>query len=240
MWFVRYGSASTARTRVIAFPFAGGGPSVYREWAERLTGVEVCAACLPGRERRAAEPPVGHLGDLVAALAAAVRELADRPFVLVGHSMGAILAFEIARALQRHHVFPRHLVAVASRAPSSSRRSGRTLHLLPDAEFARVLREFGGSPGVLLDDSTLFAPLVPMLRADFAVDETYIYRAGPPLGCPITAIEATRDPFVVPGEMKAWARHTRGEFAWCMLEGSHFFVEDRMATLTRAIGELLS
>jgi medium-chain acyl-[acyl-carrier-protein] hydrolase len=226
-WFIRYQRhPATAGVRLFTFPYAGGGAAIYREWGDRLKGVDVYSALLPGRERRLGEPPIGDLHLLLERLLPAFLALADRPFILFGHSMGALVAYELARRLQDRGPRPAHLIVSAYRSPDQPRRN-RALHALPDGEFVDALREYGGTPAGVLDHEDIVRMLLPMLRADFRLHETYGFTPRAPLDCPLTALAGLADTHVTPEEMAGWGDKTDSAFALVRIPGSHFFVLDR-------------
>jgi medium-chain acyl-[acyl-carrier-protein] hydrolase len=223
-WFVRYQNhPATAPVRLFAFPFAGGGASIYREWGNRLRGVDVYSALLPGRERRLDELPIGDLHQLLDPLLPALLALADRPFILFGHSMGALIAYELARRLKERGISPAYLIVSGYRSPDRPRRN-RTLHHLPDAELVDALRDYGGTPAKILEHEEMLQILLPMLRADFRLNETYVYTPGSTLNCPLTALAGLTDKLVTPDEMTGWGEKTEGDFSLVRIPGGHFFI----------------
>lgn len=224
-WFVRcQHTPAEAPLRLFAFPFAGGGTAIYRQWGERLRRTNVYSALLPGRERRLGEPPIGDMSLLIDRMLPAFLSLADRPFVLFGHSMGALIAYELAIRLRAHDMCPRHLIVSAYRSPECPKR--RVLHPLPDTEFVDELRGYGGTEANVLAQPELMEILLPMIRADFRLHETYVFTNRPPLNCPVTAIVATRDQHVAEDEMTAWADKTDRSFALMRVDGSHFYISE--------------
>lgn len=225
-WFVRYQrSAADAPVRLFAFPFSGGGAAVYREWGHFLRGVDVYSVLLPGRERRLEESPVGDARLLLDRMLPAVLTLADRPFLLFGHSMGALIAYELAHRLREYSLCPLHVIVSAYRSPERPRR--RVLHVLPDDEFIEALRDYGGTQRGVLDDPELVQLLLPMIRSDFKLHETYEFTARDPLHCPITAIVANADRHVSEEEMLDWRDKTDCAFSLVRVEGTHFYLLQR-------------
>jgi len=222
-WFVRYQrSPANALVRLFAFPFAGGGAAVYRDWGDRLRGADVYSVLLPGRERRLGEPPIGDARLLLDRMLPALVALADRPFVLFGHSMGALIAYELAHRLREYDLCPLHLIVSAYRSPERPRR--RVLHLLPDDEFMEALRGYGGTQPGLLDNPELVQLLLPMIRSDFRLHETYEFTARPPLDCPITAMVAKADRHVNEEEMQDWRDKTDSTFSLVRVDGPHLYL----------------
>ena len=235
-WITRPRPSPRARLRLLCLPHAGGGASAFRGWADALPAeVEVCPVQLPGREDRLAEPPFDRLAPLVQALADAVEPLLSLPFAVFGHSNGALVGFELARALRaRGRPQPVHLFASGRRAPDLPP-DRPPIHSLPEADFLAELEELGGLPRELLEHRELLELLLPMLRADVAVHETYRFQEQPPLACPITAYAGVADPKVSRPQVEAWARHTAGRFTLRTFPGGHFYLQEQRAELLRTL-----
>jgi surfactin synthase thioesterase subunit len=225
------------RLRLICLPYAGGGATVFRTWAQSLPpGVEVVAPELPGRGSRMADRPVRRLTALVDELGARVRPHLDRPFALFGHSLGALVAFELARRLRREGAAPRLLFASAAGAPQHGH-GERAYHTLPDAEFVRKIASLNGTAPAVLLHGELMRLLLPALRADFEAFETYAYAAEPPLDCPIAGLVGAQDSLVRAGDMEGWREQTSARFALHVIAGDHFFVNtqaQRLLAIVRA------
>jgi surfactin synthase thioesterase subunit len=240
VWLPWAKGEAQAAVRLLCLPPAGGAASFYRNWGNSLPAeVDVCAVQLPGRETRLREPPYTRLGPLVDALAAAIRPHLDRPFAIFGHSMGALLGFELARRL-RATAAPEPLLLVVSghRAPHLPR-TRPPLHGLPRAELIEAVRDLQGTPDDVLRNSELLELVLPTMRADFAVCETYVHRVCPPLACRLVALGGIGDELVSREEVAAWRHHTQGPFAMSMLPGDHFFLGRSPAPLLAALSATL-
>lgn len=200
--------------------------------------VDVCPIQLPGRATRFGEPPFRRMDLLVEALAGELRPFLDRPFAIFGHSMGALLAFELARALRAAGApGPEALFVSACRSPEID--DGQREYMLPDPEFVAALRRWDATPAEILDDPGALELLLPVVRADFEVAQAYAYREGPPLGCRIRAFSGIGDASATPALMRNWRRHTTGSFSLSVLPGGHFLLEQaRPALLTILAYEL--
>jgi medium-chain acyl-[acyl-carrier-protein] hydrolase len=235
-WFLHADVQSRAQVRLFCFPYAGGGASVYREWASRFPAeIEVCPVQLPGRESRSLEAPISSLPQIVQALVMEMGPLLSKPFVFFGHSMGALIAYETARQLSRRFgKAPVHLFVSGRGAPhlASTRRK---LHLLPDDDFKRELRSLNGTPEAVLQHEELMQLLMPRLRADFEVCETYTYLQDRPLACPISVFGGTRDKDVSIETLHAWGELTEKSVQVQQLEGDHFFLHPRQEELIQCI-----
>lgn len=226
--------------RLFCLPYAGGGAAVYRLWEEDLPpGVELCRVQLPGRESRLREQPYNRIPALIDALLPAMAPLLDRPFALFGHSMGALVAFELCRAMRgRMRVAPERLFASGWRAPHLP--LGTALHAMPDAEFIDKLRErFDGIPEGVLREPELLAMMLPILRADLAVCETYAYQSGEPFDFPITVLGGTRDHWISPADLAGWSLHSRHEIDIHMFPGRHFFLNEERQSVVRTVASAL-
>ena len=213
------------RLRLFCFPHAGGAASAYTAWAGDLPdGVELVAVQPPGRERRFAETPFDRLEPFLDAAYAALRPLWHLPFAFFGHSTGALVGYELARRLRDDHAQPPvHLFASGRWAPHLQDPEP-AVHALPREALVAALRRYGGTPEEVLTHDELLDLILPLLRADFALGDTYRYTAGPPLEVPITAMGGSSDPRVSEASLNAWSEHTRGRFACHLLPGDHFYL----------------
>lgn len=239
-WITRPRPNPGARLRLFCLPHAGGGASFFRAWGEAVPAeVEVCPVQLPGRENRIMEPPVDRVPPLVQALTDAVAPWLDRPFAFLGHSNGAMIGFEVARELRRRGTKgPVHLFTSGRRAPDIAARTA-PIHPLPDDAFVAELAALGGMDPALLAHPELVELLLPVLRADVALHETYAFVEEPPLDTPITAYRGEADPKVTAQEVEAWGRHTSASFTVRAFPGGHFFPqEDRDAFLRTLSADL--
>ncbi|MED1723434.1 thioesterase II family protein [Brevibacillus parabrevis] len=226
--------------RLFCFPFAGGGASIYRGWAQELpAGVGVYPIQLPGRENRLMESAIREMDTLVAAISQAIQPYLDRPFLFFGHSLGTKIAFELARSVRRNwQLAPSRLIVSGARAPHIP--EPNPLYHLPQELFVEELRRFAGTPEAILRSKELMGLFMPLLRADFTLDDTYLFKEEPPLECPISAFCGTHDREASEEEMAAWAQHTAGDFAMSIIEGEHFFLTTNREELLRQLSPILA
>jgi medium-chain acyl-[acyl-carrier-protein] hydrolase len=223
-----------ALVRLVCFAHAGSGPMTYRHWAGALApDVELWQVNLPGRAGRANEPFARSWPPLVEELGNAILSDVPEPFALFGHSLGAALAFEVARALTRAGAPPAHLVVASRSAPDV-----RNVHEVPasDAELLHhVDRLYDGVPDAVRSSNEVLGYFLPILRADLELASAYAIGPGPLLRCPITALTGDGDPTVATQDFERWARQTAADCELHILPGGHFFLADHEATLLETI-----
>jgi surfactin synthase thioesterase subunit len=227
-----------ARLRLFCFPHAGGGASLFRTWTRDLPAdVHVCAIRLPGREGRITEAPFTRLQPLVQTLRKALWRYLDIPFAFFGHSLGALVAFELAREIAaRNGTQPSTLFVSGHRAPQIPY-PRKPICALPPEEFLQELRHLGGTPVEVLQSPELMDLLLPVLRADFAVCETYVYESGERLQSPISAFGGSDDPEVSNDDLTGWGTETDASFKLRILPGDHFFFLTARDALLEAVSQ---
>ena len=227
--------------RLLCFPHAGGAASAFRSWGKHLSPeIEVCAVQLPGRETRLQEEPHREMAPLLDALTRDLAPLFDEPFALFGHSLGGLIAFELARRLAgERRVLPARLFVSAFRAPHLPNRLGPFAHL-PDDAFAPAMRDLGTTPDEVFDSPELLEIVLPILRADFTLAERYAFDDDTPLDCDISVLGGTEDALVLPEELMAWSRHTRRRCATCLFPGGHFYVDSARVSVLQTIRPALT
>jgi medium-chain acyl-[acyl-carrier-protein] hydrolase len=238
LWCATRRPAPQAEVRLFCFPYAGAGALVFRPWAAALPAwIELCPVQLPGREARLQEPPFTEWAPLVEAAGRGLSPDFDKPFAFFGHSMGALLAFELTRWLRRQGgPSPVHLFLSGREAPRATRER-RWVHDLPEVEFLAEMRHLNGTPPEVLAHAALMEMLAPMLRADFSIGERYVYGEEAPLACPVTALGGRADPSVEEARLAAWRAETSGPFAMQMFSGDHFFINSARPLLLERIAQ---
>jgi len=237
-WFIPY-FQHPAAVRLIAVPYAGSGASMYRRWQSQLNGIELYSAQLPGREQRLREPPIGDLQLLIQRMLPSFLALADCPLILFGHSLGALIAYELACQLRQRGITPLHLIVSAFRSPEREPRK-QPLHQLPHNELIEALRGYGATSNEVLEHPELLELLLPMIRSDFRLHETYRYPGHPPLHCPITAIIPREDRHIPPEDMADWANKTTANFERVEVDGGHFYLLDQPEAALQVIRRCVS
>jgi medium-chain acyl-[acyl-carrier-protein] hydrolase len=230
----------TARVKLICLPYAGGGVTPFHAWPNFLPrDVEVSVVHLPGREARYKEPPVAYFDELLQRIYDALSYRLDRPFALFGYSMGALLAFELARRFCRDGgpTVLRLFVAARS-APRASRMEPETFDGYSDEAFLQeIQRRYDAVPAPVLRNPDLRAICLPALRADFRALASYEYKSEPALSCPISAFGGDGDQMVDRVGLDSWREQTNADFALRMFSGGHFFLHTQRELLLSAIAE---
>lgn len=239
-WLQSFRQSSKAELKLFCFPYAGGNSLIFRTWPDALpVAVEVCPVQLPGRGSRLSEPAYTRMTDLLDAMYDSLFSYISGPFALFGHSMGAVIAFEFARLLRRrHNLLPSHLFVSGRQAPQLPDKDPQTYDL-PEPEFIEDLKRLNGTPAEVFEHPELLQLLLPLLRSDFELVQTYSYTEEPPLDCPITAFGGLEDAEAPPEDLKRWGEQTTVSFSLSMLPGDHFFLHGSKDLLLRIISRTL-
>ncbi|MFG2533181.1 thioesterase II family protein [Streptomyces sp. NPDC048516] len=234
-WVRRFHPSSERAVQLACFPYAGGSASYYFPLSDSLkTEVESLSLQYPGRQDRIAEACIEKVPELADRAYEALRESVDgRPLVFFGHSMGSILAFEVARRFQDSGRTPSWLFA--SGYPAPSRLRGGSVHLRDDAGIVEELRTVGGTDPAWLEDQSLLSSILPPVRSDYKAIETHIRTLDAKLNCPITMLVGDSDPHTTAAESEAWQDHTSGDFELRVFSGGHFFLDQYGAEIADAI-----
>lgn len=234
--WIRKIHADDEEIRMFCFPYAGGSPHIFSAWRDSLQNdVGLYAIQLPGRGRRLHDRQIDRIEPIVDAIVAALEPFHDLPFVFFGHSMGALIAFETARALRRSgRPMPAWLFASGFQAPHIEERSTAT-HDLSDEAFIQKLKDLDGTPPEVLENREILELILPALRADFAVVDTYRYKSESPLDCPITAFCGVQDTHFGSESVADWRMQTSNDFTFHQLEGGHFFIHTSQTDLLQLI-----
>ncbi len=223
--------------RLYCLPHAGGGATFFHSFASLLPqSIEMMAVQLPGREVRLAEAPHRHMAPLVAALLDGIRESLVTPYAFFGHSMGALVAFELSRALRRQGLPLPRTIVVSGRRPPTVPNTEPPLHLLSDDAFVDALvQRYDAIPRVVRDEPELMAMFVPVLKADFATFETHVHRDEPPLPCAVSIYGGRDDPQT--RQMDGWADLFSGPSRFRLFDGGHFYLVAQRQAVAAALAE---
>jgi surfactin synthase thioesterase subunit len=239
-WVRHFHPSATADIRLICCPHAGGSASYFYPVSAALSpDIEVLAVQSPGRQDRRAEKNIEDIGELADRCFEAVLPWCTNPVALFGHSMGAIVAFEVARRLEhKAGITLLALIASGRRGPSTLRTEA--VHLGGDNAVAAEMRRLSGTNAALLDDPELAEMILPATRSDYKAIETYRYQPGAKLSCPILALAGEDDPLTTKDEVEDWAQHTTSKFSFAVYPGGHFYLNDRPAEIIKKISDYLT
>tara|TARA_E500000305_G_scaffold108208_1_gene110028 strand:+ start:1501 stop:2259 length:759 start_codon:yes stop_codon:yes gene_type:complete len=228
-----------ARLRLFCLPYAGGGASIFKNWGRTLPDrIEVCAIQLPGREDRISETPFRQVEDLLPVLMERLHPYLDRDVAFFGHSMGAFLSYELARALTEEHRAPVQLIVSGQRAPHLPLSRPESYHL-SDTDFCERLRSLNGTPASVLAEPELLSMILPLLRSDFEMSETYRRAPQTRLNCPIKVLGGDRDEEVDRAGLEAWQETTSAPVKIEMFPGDHFFLQSQSDALLKTVERTL-
>jgi pyochelin biosynthesis protein PchC len=238
-WVRRFHASPEAPIRLMCFPHAGGAASYFFPVSAALQPrIEVLALQYPGRQDRRAERCIDTIGELADGIYEAIGPWCDGPVAFFGHSMGAILAYEVARRMEEQDGAPPAALIVSGRRGPATRRV-ETVHLRGDDGIVAELQNLSGTSAQLLTDDDFVRMILPAMRSDYTAIETYRYEPGPPLSCPILALTGGEDPKATVAEVREWAGHTGRDFQLRVFPGGHFYLNDRPAEVITAISGYL-
>lgn len=239
LWIRRYHPSADDSPRLVCFPHAGGSASFFFKLSALLSpAVDVLAVQYPGRQDRRHEPCARTIDELAASLADASAGWRTRPYAFLGHSMGAVVAYELTRRLHEASLpGPFRLIASGRRAPSVFRPG--EVHLRDDEGLLAELRELGGTDERLLADPEIRQLTFGPMRSDYRAVETYVHTPGFTLTCPVTVLTGTHDPHTTADDAAAWAGHTTRDCDVRTFTGGHFFLEERRTEVADAIRHAL-
>lgn len=234
-WIRRYAPHGDTAVRLVCFPHAGGSASFFHSVALKLpANVDVVALQYPGRQDRRREPTIDDIGEYTDQITPVLETMSSKPTVFFGHSMGAVLAFEVARRLERASAnAPRSLIASGRRGPSTYREE--TVHLRDDSGIIDEIKLLNGTNAALLGDEEILRMALPAIRSDYRAIETYTCRPEYKVRCPITVLIGDSDPKTTVEEAQSWQRHTTSPFRLRTFSGGHFYLSDHQSEVTAEI-----
>ncbi|MBS0307896.1 MAG: thioesterase [Proteobacteria bacterium] len=238
--FLRPRPALNPRLRLICFPYAGGSATVYHPWAAAVPAdIELIAVQYPGRATRLREAPCTDLAALLDDIERAIPPLLDRPFAFFGHSMGATVAYELARRLQlAGKPLPQYLFLSGRSAPQLPV-TRKPIHALPEGEFLDAMRNMNGTPAEILEHRELMEMMLPIIRADFQALETWQHHDAPMLAIPMSMFGGIADAAVPMENLDAWSACTSGKMKRHMFPGDHFFLHQHYPAMLNIITRAL-
>lgn len=239
-WFITFKQQKNAYMRIFCFHYGGGSASIFRKWSKDiLEEAELVAIQLPGREERFSEPLVNNISQVIDNLILNFKQYSDKPFILFGHSIGALIAFEFARILEKRKlVQTKHLIVSGTKAPQIPLKK-QPIHNLPKAQFITELKKYNGIPDYIIEDDELISTFIPTIRADFSISETYNYLSAKLLSCPITALGGLNDNSFDSKDLIKWQKQTSNSFTHKFLPGDHFFINTSYKEVINIINQAL-
>ncbi|MBN1411856.1 MAG: thioesterase [Spirochaetales bacterium] len=230
----------SAKLRLFCFPHAGGAASFFRTWSCLLgEQIEILPVQLPGRENRLSEPNYTSMKSLVEDLAEVIFPYLNLPFAFFGHSMGALISFELASHLQRlGNGNPEWIFLSACRSPATIA-SAQKLSGLKDTEFIEEFKKLEGLPGEILDSYDAMEFFLPIIRSDVRLFESFHYRGNGPVCCGVTVLGGEDDHTVSAHELESWRQYTSGEFDAHHFKGKHFYINANLCAIIRIIKDRL-
>jgi medium-chain acyl-[acyl-carrier-protein] hydrolase len=241
-WFGCNQPNPQASLRLFCFPYAGAGSSMFHPWAQWLSpNIELNLIHFPGRDKRIREPLHTDLSSLVEEIGEAILSRLDRPFAFFGHSLGALVSFEVARYLnKKHDRLAKHLFLSARRAPHLQDPYSN-IYLLPEKDFLKTAEElYGKLPDIVKEDRDILQLFLNIMRADLTMTGRYQYYHEPPLQCPLTVFGGVQDASVTEHELNAWQEHTTAKFELFMFPGDHFYIHGSRMLLLQNLNRTLS
>lgn len=239
-WMRRLGPESPGAPRLVTFPHAGGSANVYLPLARILSPeMEVFGVQYPGRQDRMAEQLIDNVPELAKQIFHRIVSWTEGPLVLFGHSMGATVAFEVARRLEQFGSVPLAGLVVSGRRAPTIQRDDDDVHLRDDKGLVAEIRTLDGTDQAFLEDEELLQMILPVVRNDYKAIETYRYQPGPQLHCPLTALLGDADPKAGIDEAMGWRDHAAGLFHFRSFPGGHFYLNDRMDDVGKEVTSLV-
>lgn len=241
LWCPYNSFTSTAKLRLFCFSHAGGAASSFRSWQSFFPSyVEICPIQLPGRENRFKEPFITNMDDLIDKMWPYISVVLDYPFAFFGHSLGGLIAFELAKKIQQENRGTLLNLFISAASAPNYGESTHAFHQLPDDQFIQHLRKYGGMPEQILQDADALNVFLPRLRADFTLFETYRNRVPFPINAPIRVFGGNEDYLIALNSLQAWEKYTKTSFTIQLFPGNHFYLQKRSQVLCQTISAYLN
>lgn len=240
-WFKVLHSTTNPKLRLFCFPYAGGSASVFAGWAGKLPGcIDLLAIQSPGRGARFSEPPINCLKTKVNILHKEILPYTNIPYIFIGHSNGALLAYELARELQRSgNCNLKHIIISAKRAPHLPRLR-EPIYNLSRNEFIKELKKYDFTPNEVLENEELMEVFLPMLRADFSLSDTYVFHENEKLVSEASLFWGTQDDDIPVIDVQAWRELILGKTQLVEFDGDHFFISKKQDEFINQINHVLN
>ena len=240
-WFRCIVDSQNAKHCLVCFPYAGGGASVYSGWNTlKQTGISLWALSLPGRGHRYHEKPITSLAPLLEQLIPKVLKIATNKSVsFFGHSMGALIAYELACLLEQRKLLEISKLFLSGRSPVSQQDDEPAYHLLSDTELMSKLIGMGGIPKEIQKHPEMLQLMLPTLRADFELIETWQSESSSATNSPIIALAGSDDSRASAEKMEHWDSHTRSDFKLHEFDGGHFFLSEHQPDIIQLVRNAL-
>jgi medium-chain acyl-[acyl-carrier-protein] hydrolase len=239
-WFVCPRVQPDAQSRIFRFPDAGGGPSVFSSWSAQLPdSIESHIIHYPGRGSRYNEAPVRSLIALTSDLSQAIQPLLDKPYTFFGHSLGGLVAFELARRLCQNGLPQPSVIFISACGAPHIPDTQPPIHALPKSEFINSLKRLNGIPNEIINNTEVLDLFLPTVRADLELIERYEHKTDRPLDVPIFALGGLDDHRINRERLEGWADYTSAGFRSTYFPGDHFFINtDRDSVIASIVGEI--
>lgn len=238
-WVVRYSKENSVKSRLFCFPYAGGNAGMYKHWMQHFEETEIIAIQLPGRSNRFSEASIDNLDTCVFEVLNSLKYLLDKPFAFFGHSLGAIIAYEVLRKIPEEQYKNCLQLFVSGRIAPDLKSPNPKISYLPNDQFKKVLKEYEGTDIELLKNDDLMDVLIPMLRSDFRMIETYHHHHSTPLKTSITALSGKDDLFVDFDAVSEWQRFSEKPLAHHSFDGNHFFVDKNRVEIAQLVSNTM-
>lgn len=229
------------KAKLIAFPYAGGGVSVFRKWEKYFDNIKLYAAQYPGRENRMSEEPINEFNVLLNEVYQNIKSIIndDTLYYLFGHSLGTKLVYELTlRIINDSIKKPSGIIVSGGRAPCFKEKN--PIYHLDDIDFIKGINRYSGTPEEIIQNMEIMKIFLPMLRADFMIDETYQRKEIEKIDIPILGLMGTDDKELKIEELKKWEEYTTKDFKYRYIEGGHMFINTNTELVAKEISSFIN